>query len=363
MGNVSKILLSLILVLSFSFTAMPESFVQEAEASCAFIRPAEGTITSGFRTPSRPNHHGIDIAKSGTVPIKAAAAGTVSRSYYSSSYGHVVFIKHNINGVQYETVYAHMRGRNVSEGQWVAQGTVLGYMGATGDATGQHLHYEIHQPSWNINKTYALNPANYINCNSGGGGGSGTTHTQDFATTPWTTLSKTFYVEPGGEISVTPSNLSQSSPKIRIRLTNVDTGAYTEETFPNEDGKFVNMRGGTHYRVTLYQLNKGNVSGKVTIKTKSETYSTNFSIVNQYTLSKTFNVPVGGKISVTPSGLNQNPYNVRVRLTNVNTGNYTEETLPAEDGLFVNMRGGTYRVTLYQLNANQLSGKVTVKVY
>ncbi len=151
-------------------------------------------------------------------------------------------------------------------------------------------------------------------------------------------------------------------PNIRIRLTNVNTGAYTEETFPREDGKFVNMRGGT-YQITLYQLNKGNVSGKVTVKTATETHTSNFSIVNQYTLSKTFNVPVGGKISVTPSGLNQSPYNIRVRLTNVNTGNYTEETLPAEDGLFVNMRGGTYRVTLYQLNANQLSGKVTVKVY
>lgn len=358
--KISKFLFALILVLAFSFTGMPDAFVNKAEAACDFIRPAEGTITSGFRTPSRPNHHGLDIAKAGIVPIKAAAAGTVSRSYYSTSYGHVVFIKHNIRGVQYETVYAHMRGRNVSEGQYVAQGTVLGNMGATGDATGQHLHYEIHRPSWNINKTYALNPANYINCSGGGGGG--TTHTQDFATTPWTSLSKTFYVAPGGSISVKPSGLSQSPYNIRIRLTNVNTGAYTEETVPSQDGVFVNMRGGT-YRVTLYQQNSGNVSGKVTVKTATETHTSNFSIVNQYTLSKTFSVPVGGKISVTPSNLNRSPYKIRVRLTNVNTGAYTEETLPTQDGLFVNMRGGTYRVTLYQLNPGNLSGKVTVKVY
>ena len=98
------------------------------------------------------------------MPIKASAAGTVSRSYYSSSYGEVVFIKHNINGVQYETVYAHMRSesRTVSEGQTVKQGAIIGYMGSTGDSTGQHLHFELHKGSWNVSKSDAVNPLPYL---------------------------------------------------------------------------------------------------------------------------------------------------------------------------------------------------------
>ncbi|UAC47860.1 M23 family metallopeptidase [Bacillus aquiflavi] len=133
-----------------------------------FIRPAEGTITQYFK---KGTHNGIDIAKSGTVPILAAALGTVTKSYNSDSYGEVVFIKHVINGVQYETVYAHMaeRSRTVSVGQNVSVGQRLGYMGSTGWWTGQHLHFEVHKPSWNSSKSYAVNPLDYIN--SGGGGG------------------------------------------------------------------------------------------------------------------------------------------------------------------------------------------------
>ncbi|WP_244404819.1 M23 family metallopeptidase [Saccharococcus caldoxylosilyticus] len=88
------------------------------------------------------------MAKSGDVPVVAAASGTVSKSYYSDSYGNVVFIRHTINGTQYETVYAHLRSRAVSEGQTVSQGQFIGYMGNTGESFGQHLHFEIHKPYW-----------------------------------------------------------------------------------------------------------------------------------------------------------------------------------------------------------------------
>ena len=54
-------------------------------------------------------HHGLDIAASGTVPVVAAAEGVITRSYYSTSYGNVVFISHNINGQTYTTVYAHLK--------------------------------------------------------------------------------------------------------------------------------------------------------------------------------------------------------------------------------------------------------------
>lgn len=136
-----------------------------SSAAVNFIWPADGTVTSGFGPRSGGSfHYGIDIGKSGTVPIKASASGTVSRSYYSSSYGEVVMIRHNINGTTYETVYAHMKSgsRTVSVGQTVSQGQILGYMGSTGNASGQHLHFELHIGTWNSSKSNAVNPLNYL---------------------------------------------------------------------------------------------------------------------------------------------------------------------------------------------------------
>lgn len=124
--------------------------------------PTQGKLSSGFGARSFDNHKGIDIAKPGQVPIVAAADGVVFRSYLSTTYGNCVMIRHNINGVQYETVYAHMRNRNVSEGTQVKKGQLLGYQGETGQAYGQHLHFEMHSPSWNINKSHVLNPLNFI---------------------------------------------------------------------------------------------------------------------------------------------------------------------------------------------------------
>lgn len=130
----------------------------------SFMRPATGKITSGFGARDGSYHFGVDIGGGGraTVPIVAAADGVVTRSYLSSSYGNVVFIKHTINGVQYETVYAHMQNRAVKVGDKIKQGQFLGYMGQTGQAFGKHLHFELHKDSWNYKKTNALNPAKYI---------------------------------------------------------------------------------------------------------------------------------------------------------------------------------------------------------
>lgn len=129
-----------------------------------FIFPTVQRVTSGFRTKDRPNHHGTDFAEKGNHNIKASADGTVTRSYYSTSYGECIFILHSINGQTYETVYAHMQknSRKVFEGQKVKQGQVIGTMGNTGDSHGQHLHFELHKGRWNINKTNAVNPLNYL---------------------------------------------------------------------------------------------------------------------------------------------------------------------------------------------------------
>lgn len=131
-------------------------------SSGTFIRPADGIITSTMGARWGTIHKGIDIAKRGTVPIVAAADGVVARSYYSNSYGNAVFISHSINGQLYTTVYAHMRTRLVSSGQVVKQGQLIGYMGSTGDSTGQHLHFEVHKGPWNPARSNAVNPLSYV---------------------------------------------------------------------------------------------------------------------------------------------------------------------------------------------------------
>lgn len=135
-----------------------------------FMKPSNGVVTSEFGMRIHPisgvkkGHTGIDIAKPGSsVPIVAAADGTVIRSYYSSSYGNVVFLSHNIDGQVFTTVYAHMQNRAVKQGETVKKGTFLGYMGTTGNSTGQHLHFEVHVGPWQPGQPNAVNPRNYVN--------------------------------------------------------------------------------------------------------------------------------------------------------------------------------------------------------
>ncbi|MFT8320642.1 MAG: LysM peptidoglycan-binding domain-containing protein [Bacillus sp. (in: firmicutes)] len=130
-----------------------------------FMMPAKGTtITNPFQILGRNKHFGVDFAKAGTIQIVASADGTVSKSYYSSSYGECIMILHYLNGQVFETVYAHLRkdSRKVTTGQKVKQGQVIGIMGSTGDSTGQHLHFELHRGRWNGTKSNAVNPMNYF---------------------------------------------------------------------------------------------------------------------------------------------------------------------------------------------------------
>lgn len=125
-----------------------------SETASDWIWPAEGVVTDTYGT--RHGHHkGIDIAAEFRAPIHTVADGTVTKSYYSGTYGHVVFIKHNNN---LETVYAHLNKRKVREGQTVKQGDIIGEMGNTGDSSGVHLHFEIHKEKWTYSKENAVNP-------------------------------------------------------------------------------------------------------------------------------------------------------------------------------------------------------------
>jgi hypothetical protein len=126
-----------------------------------FIYPTTThNVTSGFKTPERPDHYGIDLADGTVQDIVASAGGTVTKSYVSDSYGEVVMISHTIKGESYESVYAHMvtGSRTVNVGDTVTQGQKLGVMGNTGDSEGLHLHFEIHKPNWTVGKENAIDP-------------------------------------------------------------------------------------------------------------------------------------------------------------------------------------------------------------
>jgi murein DD-endopeptidase MepM/ murein hydrolase activator NlpD len=126
-----------------------------------FVYPTGTTnVTSGFRPPDRPDHHGIDLADGNVYDIWASAGGVVTKSEYSDSYGEVVYISHNIEGQEYESVYAHMvmGSRTVSASDAVTQGQKLGVMGNTGASEGLHLHFEIHKPRWRSDKANAIDP-------------------------------------------------------------------------------------------------------------------------------------------------------------------------------------------------------------
>jgi LysM repeat protein len=105
-----------------------------------FIRPTKGCI----RTQGLHGKNGVDIACAGHVPIMAAADGVVliaKNSGWDGGYGEYVVINHP-NGTQ--TLYGHMSRVDVTPGETVSQGQVIGLMGATGRATGVHLHWEVH---------------------------------------------------------------------------------------------------------------------------------------------------------------------------------------------------------------------------
>jgi murein DD-endopeptidase MepM/ murein hydrolase activator NlpD len=111
--------------------------------------PVDGArITSGFGMRMHPvlgfskMHKGIDFGAPIGTPIYAAGTGTVAEIGRKGSYGNYIRIRHNAD---YQTAYAHMSrfAKGLVKGEKVKQGEVIGYVGATGRATGPHLHYEI----------------------------------------------------------------------------------------------------------------------------------------------------------------------------------------------------------------------------
>lgn len=87
-------------------------------------------------------HHGIDYSAPKGTPVSSVGDGTVIFSSYKGQYGKLVIVRHP-NG--WKTYYGHLSGfgKGIRKGVKVQQGQIIGYVGATGLATGPHLHYEM----------------------------------------------------------------------------------------------------------------------------------------------------------------------------------------------------------------------------
>lgn len=101
------------------------------------------TSLYGVRSPSVPKgHHGIDLAARRGTPVHAVAAGTVSEAAFDDAWGHYVRVDH---GGGRSSLLIHLARIDVAPGQRVVAGDALGTSGASGKATGPHLHLEYWQ--------------------------------------------------------------------------------------------------------------------------------------------------------------------------------------------------------------------------
>ncbi|MER7419845.1 M23 family metallopeptidase [Micromonospora peucetia] len=129
-------------------TAKPKP-KQTSKPKPSWVIPMKGAaITSCYGPRWGTQHAGIDFALPAGTPVRAAFGGTVTKAGdVGDGYGISVFVDHG-NG--YLTHYAHLSTTKVSVGAKVNAGQTIGLEGSTGDSTGPHLHFEVHQGQmWN----------------------------------------------------------------------------------------------------------------------------------------------------------------------------------------------------------------------
>ena len=146
----------------------PDFFNPKGESvKKALLRtPIDGAkLTSGFGMRNHPilgysrMHRGLDFGAPAGTPIMAAGDGVVDMAGANGSYGNYVRIRHNDF---FSTAYAHMSRfePGIRRGKWVHQGEIIGFVGATGLATGPHLHYEVLAHEHQVNPMSVKMPSN-----------------------------------------------------------------------------------------------------------------------------------------------------------------------------------------------------------
>ena len=99
------------------------------------------------------DHKGLDFTADTGTPVYATGDGVIKTAYFSGSFGNVIFIDHSFG---YETRYAHLSRFNVTRGQRIKRGDIIGFVGSTGLSGGPHLHYEV------LYKGLQINPINFF---------------------------------------------------------------------------------------------------------------------------------------------------------------------------------------------------------
>ncbi len=119
-----------------------------------YFWPVDGGYISAYQGDGR-GHKGIDIAAPYGTPIYAAESGTVIEAAggWNGGYGNCVKIQHDDGNV---TLYGHQSSIAIEYGDYVVKGQLIGYVGSTGDSSGNHLHFEVRS-----NGTYP-NPLDYV---------------------------------------------------------------------------------------------------------------------------------------------------------------------------------------------------------
>lgn len=144
---------------SSSAIAKSKGTVYVTDLGVTLIKPVVGSYTITSRVGGRrlngsyENHPGLDIAIASGTAIKAAAGGIVTRAGWYAGYGKCIIIQSTSN---VNIIYGHCSAINVSAGQRVAQGQLIGKVGSTGYSTGPHLHFEIRYDG------KVVNPQNYV---------------------------------------------------------------------------------------------------------------------------------------------------------------------------------------------------------
>ncbi len=134
--------------------------LEALESALPRVWPAAGFVTSTYGWRHNPmggrgwdHHSGLDISNRPGTPIRAPAAGKVTRAWFNAGYGRMIELDH---GFGITTVFAHLHRFRVREGDDIEPGQIIGTMGTTGRSTGPHLHFEVRIDG------HAVDPLDYL---------------------------------------------------------------------------------------------------------------------------------------------------------------------------------------------------------
>jgi len=134
----------------------PEYVLRQGQGK--FLWPVEGPVNSPYGQRNGKMHDGIDLGGDEGDPIYASAAGEVVYSDKLGGYGNLVILKHEDG---FFTAYAHNDKNLVDKGDNVKQGERIAELGRTGNASGDHLHFEIRDDSGTYDPELFLPQARY----------------------------------------------------------------------------------------------------------------------------------------------------------------------------------------------------------